>query len=322
MKFPIAILYAAILMVMLPDLIYAQDWRPAPVDLGTVLFVHQSPVFDRDNDGLRDSLELKLAEAFKPAFIFDSSEHHRRNGEPVTLFQVRPTGCIGSTCSQKPNSIALKFALLYAKDGGYGPSSDCTDAHNGDNQSVDFKLQSDDGRVWKLVEIDLGPFKYKQLFSGQSNHKRHVSLFLSAHKHHHYFDTSNDHKDSAYSDFGCNDDVNGNGARISPKLFGEVCRKLGISGGVQTVGCTEMVHNVGEPEAHDSAFFVGPLDSFGFHGEDAWSNRHFKGGLGPDGGDTSSLRSMWFKGAYTFGPNFSQFVPAEKLLGTLQLPIL
>ena len=266
---------------MLSGVGYAQTWHPAPFDLGTVLFVYQSPEFDRDRDGLRDALEWKLAEAFKPTLRFDSSEHHRLPHEPVTLFQVRPTGCIGEDCRKQPSTVWLKYALLYQKDGGYGPSSDCKDAHNGDNQSVDFKLQSNDGRIWKLVHINISGFQYSQPFSGQANDGRHVHLFLSAHKHHHYFGTGNDHKDSPYSDWGCNDDVNGQGAQVSPKLFGEVCRKLGISGGVQTVGCREMPHNVGEREAHDATFFVGPLDSFSYEGEDAWSDKDFKGGLGP-----------------------------------------
>lgn len=322
MKHAIKTYYCVILSVMFSEVACAETWHPAPFDLGMVLYVHQSPEFDRDGDGLRDSLEWKLAEAFKPKLLFDSSEHHRLPHEPVTLFQVRPSGCIGKGCPKQPSTIWLKYAFLYQKDGGYGPSSDCKDAHNGDNQAIDFKLQSDDGQIWKLVHINISHFKYSQGFSAVANDDRHVRLFLSAHKHHHYFDTSNDHKDSPYSSFGCNDDVNGKGAQVSPKLFGEVCRKLGITGGVQTVGCKEMPHNVGEPEAHDTSFFIGPLDSFGYKGEDAWSNKHFKGGLGPDGGETSSLKSMWIKDKFSFGSEFKNYVPAEKLLGLLYLPIL
>lgn len=302
----------------------AQQWRPRALDLGEPLFVYNHVERDRDGDGLKDDLERVLAEEFKPKLIFDSSEHHRLPHEPVTLFQVRPSGCIGLGCpGPRVNTVVLKYAFLFQEDGGYGPSSDCRDAHNGDNQSADFTLQSRDDRVWKLVHINNGgKFEWSQPLGGEANDGRHVNIYMSAHKHHQYFGTGYDHKDSPYSSWGCNDDVNGRGVQILPELYGEVCHNVGISGGVRRVACQNMPHNVGEPEAHSPAFFVSELDSFGYKGENAWSGKAFKGGLGDDGGTTSSLLSMWLTHSFRFGSEFAVYLAVEKQLTPLQLPLL
>ncbi len=237
---------------------------------------------DYDHDGLTDLKEYYLAEQFKPAFVFDSDEGNRRPNEPVVLFQVRPEGCMGSQCP-KPLRAWIKYVLLFAEDGGYGPSSDCFDEHNGDNQAVDIKIESADGQTWSLVQIFnshedfVWPGYSVEFWYDQLGRQDHPVIYLSAHKHHQYFDTSNDEKDSVYSDWGCNDDVNGKGIRMFANILSPGNRP----------------NNVGEPEAHDPARFVSELTAYGYPGENAWSDKPFKGGLGDDGGETTPMACMW-----------------------------
>lgn len=309
-----------LLCALAPGVAFA--WDPPAYDLGEVLFISGEPSRDNDQDGLKDDLEYVLAETFKPRLVFDSSEHHRRDNEPVTLFQVRPQGCMGAGCpAPGVQTVVIQYAFLFQTDGGYGPSSDCSDAHNGDNQSATFALTSADGRVWKPVSVAAwkDPFNVP---GGPAGNDRHLNIYMSAHKHHQYIDTLNDEKDSVYSDYGCNDDVNGRGAQILPVLKGEICRKLGIDGDVQRVGCSDLPYNVGEPEAHSAAFFMGALDSFGYTGENAWSDKRFKGGLNDDHKDTSSLRSMWMGHPFTFGPRFAGYLPPGRLSAAVSLPAL
>src|SRR4029453_15754031 len=177
-----------------------------------------------------------------------------------------------------------------------------------------------DARRWVAVRVNNGAFSWTQPIDAAGQDRRHVDVYMSAHKHHQYFGTSNDEQDSAYSDFGCNDDVNGRGAQVFPALFGEVCRSLGQAGGVNKVGCRDLAHNVGEPSAHDEDWFVDSLDGW-YQGEKAWSGKAFKGGLGDDGGETSSLREMWSTAAFEQGPRFAMYLPAERVVTGIELPL-
>jgi hypothetical protein len=264
---------------------------PAPFDLGETLFVYDYIERDRDADGLKDNLEHALAEQFKPIFVFDSKENHRRSDEPRVLFQVRPEGCIGQGCPT-PWVVRIKFGFLYQEDGGYGESSICKNAHNGDNQGATFKLESYTGRSWNLVEIDNAPFFWPQPVNMPYHYGNtpqwegsHVLIYMSSHKHHQYFSTAYDEEDSVYSDWNCSDDVDGKGARIPANLISPLADKR--------------PNNVGEPHAHSPAYFIGKLDSFGYKGEDAWSDKDFTGGLADDKeegdtGDTTGLKQMWW----------------------------
>ena len=158
-------------------------WKPAPYELETSLFTLVDSE-DKDLDYLKDDLEYELADVFKPYLFFDSSENHRLQDEPVTLFQVRPVDCIGVYCQSTEFKIMIKYALLFQTDGGYGPDSWCGDAHNGDNQSINLELVSNDGLSWKLKKISAGRFSV-EVESGQGG--RHVIIYLSGHKHHEYF---------------------------------------------------------------------------------------------------------------------------------------
>lgn len=308
---------------VLADRQAAFAWNPAPLSLGEVLFIHDGGDRDRDRDGLRDDFEYRLALEYLPVLVFDSSENHRRGNEPVTLFQVRAAGCIGEGCPHGAGGeLLLRYVFLFQTDGGYGPSSDCKDAHNGDNQGVDIWLRSADGRTWDISRIDNSAFHTSRpTDSPVGTEERHVAIFMSAHKHHQYFGTSNDEKNSVYSKYGCNDDVNGRGARIIPPIESEICQKVSVNGQIGHVACSRIPHNAGEPEAHAAPHFVNDLDSFGFHGESAWSDRPFKGGLRDDGKDTSSIGGMWSQATFSRSSGFARYIGIERLLGSLQVPL-
>src|SRR5437867_5107304 len=93
---------------------------PPSFDLGEILFVDDAK-FDHDGDGLRDDLEYKLAEAFKPLLVFDRHEKNRRTDEPRTLFQVRPGGLkFNEDCIGKPAfvSLGLPICIVFKDDDG------------------------------------------------------------------------------------------------------------------------------------------------------------------------------------------------------------
>lgn len=246
---------------------------------------------DHDQDGLPDLREFNLAEQFKPVFVFDSDEGNRRPNEPVVLFQVRPAGCAGSQCPM-PVYAWIKYVMLFAEDGGYGPSSDCSNEHHGDNQAVDMRIRSDDGQSWTLVEIVNSKYKWPgwsvEFRYDQLGRQTHPVIYLSAHKHHQYFDTHNDEENSPYSDWGCNDDVNGQGPTVWAHLLSP----------------TNRPNNAGEPEAHSAQYFVGDLAPYGYPGEHAWDSKEFKGGLGDDGGETGPMACMWM--GWNPGPEYCE----------------
>ncbi|MCJ7444544.1 MAG: hypothetical protein MUO26_08450 [Methanotrichaceae archaeon] len=284
--------------------------EPKCLDLGESLFVKRwEQDKDNDRDGLKDSMEYKLADYFKPYFVFDGNESNTKWGlEPITLFQVRPFGCIGSSCNRTrshdivipcelnlidcgniiPFIVIIKYQALWEKDGGYGPDSDCDNDHWGDSNDHPFYLVSCDGQTWSLGQAISSKFGWSreacrnifydeegvlyedsispggQAFKDGIWDGSHLRIFLSAHKHHDYLDTTQDHEDSVYSDWGCNDDVNGASPPVQPNLISPYP--------------DGRPNNVGEPEAHSPDYFINSLDLFGFPGENAWSNKYFLGG--------------------------------------------
>lgn len=250
---------------------------PAEYRLGQRILL-PPPAADADLDGLVDAAESELAEAFKPFLIFDSHEKSRRPDEPSTLFQVRPLGCAGprSRCGGAPLTLAVVYLNLWQWDGGYGPSSDCRDKHKGDNQEVRLTLVSrDDGLHFRVTEAAIGVFVWPTK-SGAVEFRdgRRPAVYFSAGKHHQFFDTLLDGKDSPHSDWGCNDNVDGKGAAF----FAE----LNFRG---------LPSNVGEPEYP----LLSALDDRGFPGEDAWGRRDFCGGLGacPSDNATRPNAEVW-----------------------------
>ncbi|MFQ5823938.1 MAG: hypothetical protein ACE5JB_07780 [bacterium] len=224
---------------------------------------------DMDGDLLKDDLEGKLAEVLSPYYKFDSAEKARRSFEPITLFQVRPKGCTGTGCVGK-TEIWIKWTFLFIWDGGYGPASACSDKHMGDNDKALYKLTSDNGGfTWKMTSIMLGdgpngfewPQGYpKPAYLGkrvlpvletvnlQLYQQHHPVIYMSAHKHHLYFDTAYDGKDSFYSAWKCDEDVNGKGAAFLADLH--------------SVFKNVRYNNVGEPKKHPKNYFVNCMTQF------------------------------------------------------------
>jgi hypothetical protein len=208
---------------------------------------------DQDGDRLVDDLENVLADEFRPYCIFDSDESARQPFEPVTLFQARPVNTQGNDLQ-----IKIKWVFLFKKDGGYGPDSWCSEAHDGDNDDAFYELTSHDaGLTWDLTEVGLS---FKDL-KWPANSRLgvfepvHPIIYMSAHKHHEYFTRDWNHQNSLYSCCGCNEDVNGLGVRVLVNL--------------RPAGGT-LFSNVGEPEHH----LFDDLSSF-YPGCSPWGDNNF-----------------------------------------------
>jgi hypothetical protein len=275
---------------------------------------------DQDRDGLKDSLEGVLADAFRPVLVFDTDENARRSSEPYALFQVRPLGCVGQGCPGVTR-IVIRWAFLFARDGGYHDGHCFSlDDHDGDNDKAAYVLQSANGGVtWQLVEVHVGdsatevdPIPYRGkivwphpeespegskagwLETSSANPTR-PRIYQSTGKHHQFLHAG-DWGDSPYSHVpwwwggdDCADDVEGNGVQVSP--------------GLKSVGLpSDLWNNVGEPEAHPGAYFVGDISHLfvgtschtGLH---AWSDQHFC-----EGSDADVNRNLWVETPVTLQP--------------------
>jgi hypothetical protein len=176
----------------------------------------------------------------------------------------------------------MKWVFLFRNDGGYGPASDCSDAHQGDNDDAEFELESDDdGRTWVLIRARLsnqGP-EWPTNSRSEWFDVSHIIIYMSASKHHEYFTRDRDEQDSLYSGFGCNDNVDGRGVQ-----------KLAD---VRTLARLQGRHfnNVGEPEAHSFPFIddLAPV----YSGQSAWGSQDFfSAEAGPN-------NSKWLRHAFT-----------------------
>lgn len=115
---------------------------------------------DDDGDGLDDEMENKLAEAFRPIVVNDSSENATRHAvytdvtgasviEPVVAFQVRQSAI-------HSNAITLMYMKLWMNDKGGG----CGE-HKGDTQSTPIHLMTPSGqeygKKWWLYSTSYNP---------------------------------------------------------------------------------------------------------------------------------------------------------------------
>jgi hypothetical protein len=363
----------------------ANPGPPPSFYLGEILFVDDAK-FDHDGDGLRDDLEYKLAEAFKPLLVFDSHEKNRRTDEPRTLFQVRPgglkadegcvgfleagisldkrcisivaglstqvygsgfkddDGCIGKGC-EAPWSVRIRYLFLFQRDGGYGPASDCVNAHNGDNEQADVQLESDDGQNWRPISAHIldweSPASAVQWVKQKEREREnHPVIYMSAHKHHTYLDTSYDGEDSLYSEWGCNENVNGAGARIWPDLISPLTDKRPNNAGEPELHSYKWVRllpgekpesgyftditfpdlfstiHILRRDAPEAKYFIDALDAYGYPGEKAWSNKKFAGGLKYEGVTDSNV-VKWLKLPFKFGSEFFVYRPLALLKGRI-----
>lgn len=274
-----------------PEIVVKPNLR---VKLTRSLFMEQTdaPNNDKDQDGLIDNLENKLANTFRPYLIFDNAEKARvKPYEPIILFQVRKMAIGGMTSGgTRITRIGIKWVFLFKDDGGYGPDSDCDDAHGGDNDDAFYELESrDNGVTWILINAGLSSRGVNNTgypnFAGSEWPKNsrfeiydltHPIIYMSAHKHHEYFTRDNDHDDSRYSSWGCNDDVNGLGDRFLVDLQ-SIAKK-----DPQFSGC----NNVGELHSHPTLPFVNDLGVY-YPGHSVWGNESFYA--------VGSIKDKWLK---------------------------
>ncbi|MCB9565529.1 MAG: hypothetical protein H6708_34520 [Kofleriaceae bacterium] len=215
--------------------------------------------FDLDGDGLHDVQEGQLAHAFRPYLRFDSGERAREPYEPLTVFQVRPQSYRGLNLT-----VRIEYVLLFERDGGYGGSSWCDDSHPGDNDDLWIEARSTNGgRDWTITRVHLS-FKNLEWPTNQAmtlQASTHPVIYVSGSKHHEYFSTAWDGKNSYYSDWGCNENVDGRGAAFYANASG-----LWVASGYR--------NNVGEPERHPASHFVDSLAAF-WPGESIWGGDRF-----------------------------------------------
>jgi hypothetical protein len=144
---------------------------------------------DEDANGLDDAVETELALCFVPEFAFDSAENARRPDEPHVFFSARPLA---------RGVVRLRFAVLFARDGGYvlGVDFPCLpDDHRGDAESVEVDVQATlDGDHWYATPLamhTIGPpgLSETRFFAGSSDEVpelagTHPILYATAGKHH------------------------------------------------------------------------------------------------------------------------------------------
>jgi hypothetical protein len=171
---------------------------------------------DKDGDCLVDVYENVLATSFRPEAVYDSSEHARQSFEPVTLYRVYPISS---------SQLHVRYEFVMALDGGYGPSSWCGDGHPGDTDNADYDLYSSDGGqswwVGRVALSDQGAINWPGSSRLEVYNVTFPILYMSGSKHHEYLTRDNDEHNSAYSDYGCNDDIDGMGAHVLVASVGQ-----------------------------------------------------------------------------------------------------
>jgi hypothetical protein len=207
---------------------------------------------DGDGDGLDDAMETSLAETARPFLVFDSTEKTLDKVEPATLFQVRPV----DLSSPYNMSVKIRWVLLFRNNGGYGPCSAlCSVSHKGDIKVITFDMTSNDkGLTWETISIALSEKEtliWEKGFDKIISKLSHPVIFLSSGRHNLYFSPALDGRSSAYSLFGCCDNVDGNGITILPEI-----------------------KNAGEPEAHPEPDFANSLAPV-FPDYSAWGTSNF-----------------------------------------------
>ena len=263
------------------------DWPMATGAGDLDAFDATEPVFtavaspdDRDGDCMYDAAEHLLAERFKPLFVFDSRENVRRAQEPVVLYQAHPTP--RAPCGARPPAqVEVTWAYLFRDDGGYATSSVCGDAHPGDDQYLRAVFDvSADGARFTLRSLWNWGFSFPR-HAMRALDRAHPIVYLSAGKHHPFFDTRADGRASPYSSWGCVEALDGRGAVVLPSLESAASPRRWL--------------NVGEAASHDADAFVGALDALGFPGETAWSSAPFCGQRPRDGctDGTNPLHGIW-----------------------------
>lgn len=219
------------------------------------------PARDQDADGIKDDFEHRLADQWRPLFIFDEQENNGVNTpepslqswEPRVLFQVRPNGFIGPLGSTR--RLTVTYVILFRMDGGYRGSNWCYNHHSGDALNFTYNLVSTGGSTWKLDTVvgfdDAGELAANDASLTYSNSA--LIIYMSAGKHHKYVSGSACENHSGF----CDDDCGGGVHRFTDLA------PLGYP------------LNVGEPELHPMGSsinqpFVNELWHIGYPSEWTW----------------------------------------------------
>ncbi len=229
---PLFALVASALCVSLPAeaaLADADRW----IRLPETIFLTSASSRDQDKDGLKDDLEHRLADTWRPYFVFDEAENNGANTsqlslqswEPRVLFQVRPMPCATTPCGGT-RYLKINWAFLFRMDGGFRADTVCTNHHSGDAQSGSYELVSFDGGVnWALERVNLWSsvgwawanapgISYSPRYGniGGSGYERPLpKVWMSAGKHHQYLSGSACENASGF----CDDDCGGGAERIA-----------------------------------------------------------------------------------------------------------
>jgi hypothetical protein len=99
----------------------------------------QSAAIDRDQDGLDDALEKRLAEHFFPKQRWYHKDEGcaNRKADQIVVYRVWPEK------PGDPGTINIIYAMLYGKDCGEAKSG--IDGHNGDVEGLGYRLVKDPG---------------------------------------------------------------------------------------------------------------------------------------------------------------------------------
>jgi len=262
------------------------------------------PNRDRDNDTLKDDLENRLADIWRPYFIFDEEENDTsvntsqislQSWEPRIIYQVRPAGNVAFNGGWR--FIYITYGILFRMDGGFRGALTCDNHHSGDSQKATYELASNDGGVtWVLNRINMysgkgwqwanaGSIAYTGRVAnigGNGSERPLPKIWMSSGKHHQYI-SSAECEVTAF----CDEDCSGGAQRIA---------------NLTPVG---YFTNVGERELHPMDWginqpFVNELWHIGYPNEFTWFAAWFRsdcgdiftGGMNPGAGNT---------GAYTAG---------------------
>jgi hypothetical protein len=207
--------------VRLPESIYMPVLQLPGVD----------PNRDRDRDYLKDDLENRLADIWRPYFIFDEEENDTsvntgelslQSWEPRIVYQVRPTGNITAPGWRY---IYITYGILFRLDGGFRGALTCDNHHSGDSQRAVYELASADGGVnWALNRVNIytdkgwqwanaGDIAYTARIAnanGNGSERPLPKVWMSAGKHHQYISTA-----ACETWRACDEDCAGGAQRIS-----------------------------------------------------------------------------------------------------------
>jgi hypothetical protein len=261
--------------------------------LGETMWTEQNSWRDRDNDGLKDDFEPRIADVWKPYFIYDEHENNGANTselslqswEPRIVFQVHPLSASGSEVL-----LRITYGILYRMDGGFRNDFWCTNYHSGDTEQLIYYVRSHDSGVsWRLEAvlgfdgfqgaIDAGDTMLEWTpISGDFERPR-LRVYSSAGKHHPY---ANSWVCEDWGVYGCDDDCSSGPERMA------------------NLHPWEYYTNVGEPGFHPMDWglnqpFVNSLWHIGYPNESTWGPAWHLDGCGFNG-DV-------FTGGMNSGPN-------------------